>query len=139
MLPSQIKRLKDSLIERYVNTKSPNAVQYSVYYQTEFGSQLDIAYRGVPTTRPAIEKDFPVVDLGEFTKLAEVRCVDLEEVFQKMQGENWSPNGEARPIIAALGLHHTSMSTGDLIEHKACQCTNYYMVAPAGFVHVRID
>ena len=33
-----------------------------------------------------------------------------------MQGENWSPNGEARNLIGSLGLSHTSMSVGDIIE-----------------------
>jgi hypothetical protein len=39
----------------------------------------------------------------------------LEHVFSAMQGENWSPNGEARPLIEAKGLQHTSMSVGDVI------------------------
>jgi len=38
----------------------------------------------------------------------------LEGLFYKMQGEVWSPNGEARPIIRAKGLQHTSMSVGDI-------------------------
>jgi hypothetical protein len=38
----------------------------------------------------------------------------LERVFAQMQGENWSPNGEARPLIKAKGLQHTSMSVGDV-------------------------
>ena len=39
----------------------------------------------------------------------------LEDIFKEMQGDNWSPNGEARFNIVSLGLSHTSMSTGDLI------------------------
>lgn len=38
-----------------------------------------------------------------------------EEVFVHMQAENWSPNGEACFLIEQLGLHHTSMSVGDLL------------------------
>jgi hypothetical protein len=42
----------------------------------------------------------------------------LDEVFCLMQAENWSPNGEARPLIRSLGLLHTSMSVGDVaVEH----------------------
>lgn len=41
---------------------------------------------------------------------------NLEDLFVKMQGENWSPNGEARPLIERLNLHHTSMSVGDVAE-----------------------
>jgi hypothetical protein len=32
-----------------------------------------------------------------------------------MQGEVWSPNGEARGLIEAKGLLHTSMSVGDVV------------------------
>jgi hypothetical protein len=39
----------------------------------------------------------------------------LEVVFDAMQGEVWSPNGEARPFIQNLGVQHTSMMTGDLV------------------------
>jgi hypothetical protein len=39
-----------------------------------------------------------------------------EWCFDKFQGENWSPNGEARPIIRAMGITHTSMSVGDCVE-----------------------
>jgi hypothetical protein len=38
-----------------------------------------------------------------------------EHLFYKLQGENWSPNGEARPLIQLLGLTHTSMSVGDVV------------------------
>lgn len=39
----------------------------------------------------------------------------LEGIFRDMQGEVWSPNGEARPLIAAKKLSHTSMSIGDVV------------------------
>lgn len=39
----------------------------------------------------------------------------MDLAFIAMQGENWSPNGEARPLIEKLGLSHTSMSVGDII------------------------
>lgn len=35
-----------------------------------------------------------------------------------MQGEVWSPNGEARPLIRRAGLHHTSMSVGDIARDQ---------------------
>lgn len=38
-----------------------------------------------------------------------------DEVFGKMQGEVWSPNGEKRDFILACGLSHTSMSVGDVL------------------------
>lgn len=51
--------------------------------------------------------------------LGSLHAKDLEEVFCTMQGEKWSPNGEARELIKATGLHHTSMSVGDIIREKS--------------------
>ncbi len=45
-----------------------------------------------------------------------LRSTDLESVYWAMQGENWSPRGEARPLIARLGLGHTSLSLGDVVQ-----------------------
>jgi hypothetical protein len=39
----------------------------------------------------------------------------LEHVYAHMQGEVWSPNGEARGLIERKGLQHTSMSVGDVV------------------------
>lgn len=37
----------------------------------------------------------------------------LDELWVALQGENWSPFGEARGLIQSKGLEHTSMSIGD--------------------------
>jgi hypothetical protein len=50
-----------------------------------------------------------------------VRDLDVprrEDVFTQMQGKVWSPNGEARELISSLGLHHTSMSIGDVVQDE---------------------
>ena len=52
-----------------------------------------------------------------------------DQVFTKMQGEFWSPNGEARDLITSLGLSHTSMSIGDIIVEDG----RVYMVDRIGF------
>jgi hypothetical protein len=57
----------------------------------------------------------------------------LEEVFRRMQGEFWSPNGEARNLILSKGLAHTSMSVGDVIEDAN---GTFWAVAPVGFVEI---
>jgi hypothetical protein len=36
------------------------------------------------------------------------------DIFGMMQGEIWSPEGEARTLIKMIGLAHTSMSIGDI-------------------------
>jgi len=38
-----------------------------------------------------------------------------EKIFKMMQGENWSPVGEARLLIQSKGIGHTSMSVGDIV------------------------
>lgn len=40
---------------------------------------------------------------------------DLEKIYHSMQGEIWSPNGEARKLIESKKLAHTSMSVGDIV------------------------
>jgi hypothetical protein len=56
----------------------------------------------------------------DYIELGVVKADKLGEVFGKMQGENWSPQGEAKIVIWHLGLHHTSMSVGDLVyDHEA--------------------
>ena len=52
------------------------------------------------------------------TRLCEVEADSLDEAWRQMQAENWSPNGEARPLLERLGLSHTSMSVGDVIQDE---------------------
>lgn len=47
--------------------------------------------------------------------LRSIDAEDLDDVYAKMQGDVWSPNGEARELILSKGLRHTSMSVGDVI------------------------
>jgi len=68
-------------------------------------------------------------------KVKRLEAHDLGEVFYTMQGEIWSPNGEARPLIRSLGLHHTSMSVGDVILDDEDHI--YYLVEPVGFSELR--
>lgn len=46
--------------------------------------------------------------------LKEVETDGLGAVYGAMQGEVWSPNGEARELIRSKGLEHTSMCIGDV-------------------------
>lgn len=61
---------------------------------------------------------------------------DLEDVYSKMQGENWSPNGEAKGLIENLKLSHTSMNIGDIIySHNE---DKHYWVSWIGFDEVAL-
>ena len=56
----------------------------------------------------------PVVEY--FTE--DTKALDIcEQTYHWLQGEVWSPNGEARELIDSLeGIHHTSMSMGDIVQ-----------------------
>lgn len=57
----------------------------------------------------------------------------LDGVFHRQQAEVWSPNGEAVTLIRKLGLQHTSMSVGDVIEDTTDGCGMFYEVGRYGF------
>lgn len=56
---------------------------------------------------------------------------DLDDVYYRMQGDVWSPNGEMRDFIRILKLSHTSMSVGDVIY--SIKEDKFYRVDNAGF------
>lgn len=59
-------------------------------------------------------------------KIAET---DPNEIFSMMQGEVWSPRGEARDMIEKLDTGHTSMSVGDVMKID----NDMFMVDRMGF------
>ena len=75
----------------------------------------------------------PVVLEQTHLFVTNVDAQSCDDAFCKMQGENWSPHGEARPLIARLGVRHTSMSVGDLLVDDE---QRRWLVAPAGFIEV---
>jgi hypothetical protein len=56
--------------------------------------------------------------LSSHIRLCQVEAGHMDDAFWQMQAENWSPHGEARPLIQSLGLSHTSMSVGDVIQDE---------------------
>lgn len=81
--------------------------------------------------------------------VADVSAADREEVFTAMQGESWSPRGQARALIASLGLTHTSMSVGDVVrdpDYRYWQCLSdgwrevpYFPIRPPRRVVLILD
>jgi hypothetical protein len=75
------------------------------------------------------------IDPGRITEthafVTTIPAEDPEQVFYHMQGEIWSPNGEARDLIMALGLKHTSMSVGDVVKNTGTG--EWFKVANVGF------
>ena len=76
---------------------------YRVYYRKDPDFMIDpnLTIEDIPNTH---------------TLLLTIRAEDEEGAFGYMQGEVWSPQGQARELIEALQLKHTSMSVGDVVE-----------------------
>jgi len=67
------------------------------------------------------------------TRIGRVNETDLSEIFNMMQGEVWSPNGEANTMPAMSKTGHTSMSMGDVIMLPN---GSIYMVDFSGFTNL---
>jgi hypothetical protein len=82
--------------------------------------KFQILYARQPTFHPSGMYGTPYLTLHslEFSHVfvCEVEALTLNGAVWNMQGEVWSPNGEARPLIQSLGLGHTSMSIGDVAQ-----------------------
>ncbi len=61
------------------------------------------------------EFDGDINILRDYKLVNTVYAIDMDAVYYFMQGEIWSPNGEAKDLIRSLGLSHTSMSIGDVV------------------------
>jgi len=64
--------------------------------------------------------------------LGTMQRTDLGTIYEDLQGEKWSPNGEARSLLTRLGLKHTTMSVGDIIQ----QGNRFYFVDRMGFKQI---
>lgn len=58
---------------------------------------------------------------------------DIEDIFMALQGEIWSPNGEARDLVIEKESTHTSMSVGDIIE---LEDGRMFICAGVGFTEI---
>jgi len=92
------------------------------YYKARMGRDMGMGYewlveRGgedagmgnvphVPTYKTLAETHVLIGEIGER---------NLDSIFTMMQGEMWSPRGEARGLISKSGSGHTSMSVGDIV------------------------
>jgi hypothetical protein len=82
-------------------------VTYRIYYMKPDYFAKFIHGIEIPTRQQLEETHVHLLDLEAST---------LDAIFSSMQGEVWSPNGEARSLIKGKGLAHTSMSIGDVVE-----------------------
>ncbi len=92
-------------------------MKYNVYYIRSI----------MPLWRYSIEADVEFRPGGTHAFIRQVEADHLGEVYRQMQGFVWSPNGEARDLIEAAYVSHTSMSVGDVAvdaDGRAWVCAN---------------
>lgn len=94
---------------------------------------IKVYYATVPIYAITLQIDNPLaINLLPVTHrfVCDLDAPDRESVFARMQGEVWSPHGEACELIASLGVHHTSMTVGDVVQdHDGV----YWMCADLGW------
>lgn len=78
-----------------------NARDYMMGYDWLKKQGTEVSADTIPTTHALIGK---------------IRETDPEKIFSMMQGDSWSPEGQARDMIEKSGTGHTSMSVGDVIK-----------------------
>jgi len=78
--------------------------KFDVFYKK---AKRSLEYDQKPADMNDLVRNYQCLKVG-------VEAKDKEDLFHKMQGEVWSPNGEAREEIVKLGLSHTSMYVGDI-------------------------
>lgn len=78
-----------------------NARDYMMGYDFLKKQGIEVSADTIPTTHALIGK---------------IRETDPEKIFSMMQGDSWSPEGQARDMIKKSGTGHTSMSVGDVIK-----------------------
>ena len=81
--------------------------------------KYQVYYARMPTFHPSGQFGAPLLTISALAqshvRLGEVEGKHLDDAWRRMQGEHWSPHGEARGLIQSLGLGHTSMSVGDVL------------------------
>lgn len=86
-----------------------------VWYMNRKGWSRFAGYGAELPTIDDVAEHYNIISVQDFGS-GNNEMVALEAIFVAMQGENWSPNGEARPLLEALDLEHTSMSVGDVVR-----------------------
>lgn len=114
-LPLRNKRMYRSLRDAKIHDGrfdvDPNPLTASQF--TEIWYQTPDSFRRQPD--PDFKIDSNNLE-ATHVLLGRISETGLEQIFRIMQGEFWSPNGEANDMIRRLGLGHTSMSVGDVVR-----------------------
>ena len=130
-LDSELYDLNDTL-EAFFASKRPTAKKSKLYLEAFLPpGKTKIWYSKPEAFRDMSSGKLPSVATLHETHvlLGTTNITDKEEIFSRLQGESWSPKGEAKELISYLGLKHTSMCMGDVVEIDGI----YYVVGFTGF------
>lgn len=64
--------------------------------------------------------------------IGKIDTLDLNEIYEKMQGEFWSEGKTTNEILKSKDVGHTSMSVGDIIKNR----DGVFMVDWTGFYNL---
>jgi hypothetical protein len=112
-----------SVPQSAIIAESENGRQYQSLNDVFPPGDTEIWYFKPDMSREMVSWEFVkkrnLVDPNDLTKthvlLGKIAEKDPEIIFYEMQGEKWSPRGEARDLIQKSGAWHTSMSIGDVV------------------------
>lgn len=102
--------------------KSQDKHEYS-FFLWEKGMKLGIWKGKLPSNKIELRKTH--------NKLGSISEGNKDKIYYLMQGEKWSPHGEAKTLIKKKGLEHTSMSIGDVIYFRGSNSA--WIVKSIGF------
>lgn len=112
-----------------LNEIYPNGPYHIWYAKRDYMRDASLGYQFLKE-----EGNLPDPNNLQFTHdyVGSIEASDINDVVYKMQGEVWSPNGEAKDFIMRNGISHTTITTGDVI----CYNDECYMLDMIGFEYI---
>ena len=122
---NQIDQMTDRIAAKAIRVSGRLLSDFAEFEPGLSKGSTEIWYASPETSRDAsmgyawLEKEgmLPDPDNLENTHilLGKISERDPRQIYRIMQGENWSPEGEANSFLKSNGLYHTSISIGDII------------------------
>lgn len=115
-----------------LNDVYPTGATEIWYWKDGLGRDFMMGYDWLKQRRSYDLKPYPASISDTHVLVGKIKETDPDKIYHMMQGEIWSPRGEARGMIKALGTGHTSMSVGDIVKIGS----QYLMVDRFGFRNI---
>ena len=102
------------------------------YFKPEMGRDMMMGLEFIQEQLPGVYPE-PYNLSKTHIMLGRVKSKDKDQLFHSLQGDFWSPQGEARDLIKAIGLNHTSISIGDILVING---SAFFVDSGAGWVNL---